>query len=87
MLTLNIHYAVLFDIPVRTQSLQKHSVSVRVSEQKYVHLNRDVRKMGPFIYQSRKKWVNHIEYLAALEKHAHPHYIFGSEIGSYIEFP
>ena len=30
--------------------------------QQYAHLNRDIKKMGPFIYQSRKKKVSHIQF-------------------------
>ena len=47
--------------------------------QKYAHLNRDLKKMGPFIYQSRKNGSviysffgkrGLIVYLAALKKEA-----------------
>ena len=60
--------------------------------QKYAHLNRDV-KMEPFIYQSRKKWVSHIQfpwkkglivYLAVLKKGAiraaHPYHVIYREL-------
>ena len=61
--------------------------------QKYVHLNRDVKKNGTLHILIKKKWVSHIQfpwkkalivYLAALKKGAiraaHPYHVIYREL-------